>query len=183
MREATRWLRALLLVGTWTCTGLASAGNAKAAGSAAFDPIYRVLTHPRCLNCHTSTGFPRQGDERRPHDYRVARGTDDHGAAAMRCTACHGTSNNGLFPGAPRWSLAPLSMAWENLGPGQLCQRLKDRRQNGQRSVTQLVEHMSNDPLVSWAWAPGAQRQPIDMPKDDFVRALQAWAVEGAPCP
>lgn len=47
----------------------------------------------------------------------------------------------------------------------------------------QLIEHMSFDPLVAWGWAPGGDRRPVEMPKDEFVRALQAWADAGAQCP
>ena len=31
--------------------------------AAAFESILPVLRHPRCMNCHSSGDFPRQGDE------------------------------------------------------------------------------------------------------------------------
>ena len=148
-----------------------------------FTPIHRVLSSPRCLNCHTGTAFPRQGDERRRHDFLVVRGTDNRGAAAMRCSACHTAANNDTLPGAPHWSLAPLSMSWEGLSEGQLCRRLVDPQRNGRRSVEMLLQHMASDPLVGWGWAPGGQRQPVEMPKEEFLRALQAWSAAGARCP
>ena len=36
-----------------------------AQGLAAWAQVYSVLTHPRCINCHTATDYPQQGDERR----------------------------------------------------------------------------------------------------------------------
>lgn len=161
---------------------LFSAGLA-AAEPASFEPLYRVLTHPRCLNCHVAGDQPRQGDERRVHDFRVVRGADDHGAAAMRCVACHRGFNNGRIPGAPHWGLAPRGMAWEGLSPAQLCQRLQDKQANGGRDLPALVRHMATDPLVGWAWQPGADRTPAPLPKDEFVRLLRAWAAQGGPCP
>ena len=148
-----------------------------------FTPIHRGLTSPRCLNCHTGTAFPRQGDERRRHDFLVVRGADNRGAAAMRCSACHTAANSGNLPGAPHWSLAPPSMSWEGLSEGQLCRRLVDPQRNGRRSVEMLLQHMASDPLVGWGWAPGGQRQPVEMPKEEFLRALQAWSAAGARCP
>lgn len=193
MRDALRLTLAAVLAGLLLCAPVRAAGSNpvqpsmpapdKPAKDRAFEPIYRVLVDPRCMNCHTATDFPRQGDERRPHDFLVRRGADGNGAAAMRCATCHTAGNNGTFPDAPKWGLAPLSMAWEGLGPRQLCLRLKNPQQNGQRDVAQLIEHMSFDPLVVWGWAPGGGRRPVEMPKDDFVRALRFWADAGAPCP
>lgn len=160
--------------------GLALAGPLAAAD---FAPIYRVLTHPRCLNCHVAGSQPRQGNERRLHDFRVVRGPDNLGAAAMRCVACHRDANNAGIPGAPHWGLAPLGMAWEGLAPPQLCARLKDKQLNGGRDLPALVRHMEADALVGWAWQPGAGREPPPLPKDEFVRLLRAWAAEGGACP
>ncbi len=156
-----------------------------AAEAPAFADIAKVLRHPRCLNCHTLTDFPRQGDDRHRHLFRVVRGTDDHGAAAMRCATCHRDANNEVagIPGAPRWSVAPLSMGWEGLDDAALCRRLKDRSRNGNRDVAALIEHMANDPLVAWGWSPGAARTPVAMPKAEFVDRLERWAAAGAPCP
>lgn len=88
-----------------------------------FDIVRTVLQNPRCLNCHVSGDSPRQGDERRQHDYGVRRGGDGHGVAAMRCAACHTDRNNGAFPGAPHWGLAPRSQSWEGLDAATLCGR------------------------------------------------------------
>jgi hypothetical protein len=149
-----------------------------------FRQIATVLRHPRCINCHTATEFPKQGDERRRHDMMVMRGPDDHGAPAMRCSSCHQTINqaNGV-PGAPNWRLAPLSMAWEGLDDHQLAEVLKDPARNGRRSLDQLFEHMSHDELVGWGWRPGATREPVPMPRAEFARLVREWIDSGAVSP
>ncbi len=37
----------------------------KVQGLAAWNQVYAVLISPRCINCHTATNYPQQGDERR----------------------------------------------------------------------------------------------------------------------
>jgi len=150
-----------------------------------FAPVFDVLTHPRCLNCHTAVDFPRQGDERRRHDFQVRRGPKDHGVAGFTCAACHQSMNQASsgVPGAPHWALAPLSMAWEDKSPADLCRALVDRKRNGNRSVDDLIEHMTKDALVGWAWDPGAHRKPVPMPREQFAQHLQAWKRAGAKCP
>jgi hypothetical protein len=149
-----------------------------------FQPIFEVLKHPRCLNCHTETDFPRQGDERRRHDQLVMRGPDDHGVPTLQCSACHQDRNvdDGAVPGAPHWGLAPLSMAWEGLTPAQLCERLKDRSRNGDRDLEALFTHMAEDELVLWGWSPGGNRTTPPLDHLEFVNALRAWIDVGGPC-
>src|SRR5687767_9046436 len=87
-----------------------------ADGEAAWEAVYSVLTHPRCLNCHTATNYPQQGDERRRHFANVVRGPEGHGVAGLNCVGCHQESNADAtgVPGAPGWHLAPLSMQWQD---------------------------------------------------------------------
>ena len=151
-----------------------------------FMQLMPTLTSPRCMNCHTSTNFPRQGDDRHRHIMLVIRGDDNHGAAALRCATCHGASNgeNGV-PGAPDWQLAPLSMAWEGLSAGGLC-RVMLAPENRQTAST-IVAHMRT-PLVQWAWSPGIdldgkRRARPPLSRDQFLALTQAWADSGARCP
>src|SRR6187549_3070632 len=53
-----------------------------ARSAALFTELGKVLTHPRCVNCHPAGDVPRQGDARRLHQPPVARGADGHGTAA-----------------------------------------------------------------------------------------------------
>lgn len=151
----------------------------------AFRRFATVLRHPRCMNCHTVTNFPRQGDDRRRHDQLVQRGPHNHGATAMECSACHQNINqrtNGI-PGAPGWGLAPLSMGWEGLDDTQLADQLKDPARNGQRSLEAIFDHMAHDELVGWAWKPGGNRQPPPMSREDFTSAVREWIDTGAVSP
>lgn len=154
------------------------------AQSALFDPLYEVLTHPRCLNCHTVTNFPRQGDDRIRHAQLVVRGEDNHGAPTLQCSACHQDQNvmDGAVPGAPHWGLAPLSMGWEGLSPSELCIALKDTEKNGDRSLDDLFLHMTEDALVLWGWTPGGNRTTPPLSQADFAEALKAWVDAGGPC-
>jgi hypothetical protein len=150
-----------------------------------------VLASPRCMNCHTVSGFPRQGDDRHPHRLNVQRGPDDRGAPGLACTTCHGRANNAAsrVPGAPDedWRLAPLKMAWENLSPAELCRHLRDPGINGNRRGEQMLAHMKST-FVAWAWAPGVSangrpRVPPPLAYDEFLKATEAWILAGQPCP
>ena len=168
---------------TSTSTSTPSAAD-RAKSQATFVQIAAVLRHPRCINCHTVTDFPRAGDTGRRHPMNVKRGPDNHGLPAMRCDSCHQDANqaNGV-PGAPGWVLAPLSMGWEGLDDHQLAEALKDPAKNGQRSLEKLSEHMAHDPLVAWAWSPGGTREPPPVPHDEFARLVRLWIDTGAASP
>jgi len=150
-----------------------------------FTPIGEVLRHPRCMNCHTVTDFPRQTDSRRRHTQLVVRGEGGRGAPTLHCSACHQDKNvaDGKVPGAPNWHLAPLSMGWEGLNDRDLCLALKDTNKNGNRSVPDLVHHMEFDALVLWGWTPGGNRTTPPYEHAEFVTLLKRWADGGAPCP
>jgi hypothetical protein len=155
-------------------------------GTAAWDKIVRVLTSPRCLNCHPRDDWPTQGETIKRH--RVAaprRGPYNHGVAAMRCSTCHQEANQEIarIPGAPHWHLAPASMGWVGLSSAALCQTIKDPAKNGSRTAEQVAAHMTEYALVRWAWAPGDKRKPPPVPFDEFAAALDAWLKAGAPCP
>jgi alcohol dehydrogenase (cytochrome c) len=164
-------------------------------GSKDWQAVYSVLTSPRCMNCHTVTNYPRQGDDRHPHIFSIVRGADDHGAPVGRCTACHGDTNNADngIPGRSDWHIAPIAMAWES-SPGvamtgpELSAQLKDRNRNGNRSLAQLVEHVETEHLVLWSWDPGVRwngevRKTPPISHDEFVKAFKAWVDAGAPSP
>lgn len=153
-------------------------------GVAAFVRIAEVLQHPRCLNCHQPNS-PLQGDRAKPHVPRVVRGPDGGGVSAMRCSNCHRQTNNADsgVPGAPHWQLAPASMRWNGLSTKQLCQALKDRKRNGNRSLAALLTHMEQDALVMWGWQPGGKRAPVPISHTEFVDLLSVWVNSGGACP
>src|SRR5438093_11428105 len=89
----------------------------RAAGLAAWQQVYSVLTNPRCINCHTATNYPQQGDDRHRHFANVIRGSDGMGVPALQCVTCHQGSNADSTgaPGGHHWHLAPLSMQWQDV--------------------------------------------------------------------
>jgi hypothetical protein len=153
--------------------------------AALFTEAAKVLTHPRCMNCHPAGDRPRQGDLRRPHQPPVFRGDDGFGLAALRCPVCHQQANfePSRVPGNPIWHLAPEEMGWEGKTVGQICAQIKDPARNGGRSLDEIVHHVGTDHLVGWAWAPGAGRQPAPGTQAQVGALLDAWAKSGAACP
>ena len=87
-----------------------SIGDTAVRSAAIFTELGKVLTHPRCLNCHPAGDRPRQGDMARLHQPPVERGADGFGLPAMRCPICHLPANFDAagVPGNPIWHLAPL---------------------------------------------------------------------------
>jgi len=118
----------------------------------------------------------------------VRRGPVVMGVTAEKCTTCHQDHNLGnahLPPGAPGWHLPPPSMPmiWQGLTDGQLCESIKDPKQNRGRNLTQLVEHLTEDRLVAWGWESGVERTPVPMPHDEFSVKVKQRQAAGAPCP
>jgi hypothetical protein len=178
---------ALMFVAALSARAPQATANKEGDGSL-FSALVPVLRHPRCLNCHSTGDFPRQGDDGHPHAMNVRRGQDGHGVTAEKCSTCHQENNlAGLHmpPGAPNWHLpsAATPMIWQGRSDGQICKQIKDPAQNGRRSLAQIVEHMMEDKLVMWAWNPGEGRNPVPMSHDEFSAKVKAWAAAGAPCP
>ena len=160
--------------------------GAEAERSAAiFVELGKVLTNPRCVNCHPAGDRPRQGDLARLHQPPVYRGADGFGRETARCDTCHRAANfdPGGVPGHEGWHLAPLEMAWEGRTLGQICAQIKDTDRNGGRSLADLVEHIGEDGLVGWAWAPGAGRTPAPGTQAQAGALVAAWVDTGAACP
>lgn len=153
--------------------------------AAYFSELAKVLTHPRCTNCHPASDRPRQGDTARLHQPPVFRGADGNGVGSLRCSACHGRTNfdPAGIPGHPEWHLAPALMAWEGKSPSEICAQIKDPARNGGRSLHDLIEHIGSDTLVGWAWAPGGGRTPAPGTQKEAGALVEAWVKSGASCP
>lgn len=167
-------------------TGIA---DEQARATALFEEMGKVLTHPRCVNCHPRTERPLQGDEMVPHQPPAVRGAGGMGVAGMRCGTCHGVENvaflgsEGGIPGHPLWHLAPASMAWEGKTLGEICAQIKDPERNGGKTMAELHEHMAEDGLVGWGWDPGPGRTPAPGDQETLGALTQAWIDAGAHCP
>ena len=163
----------------------ASIGDPAARSAAIFTELGKVLTHARCVNCHPAGDRPRQGDSRRLHQPPVWRGADGLGLPAMRCPICHldANFNPAGVPGNPIWHLAPHEMGWEGKTLREICEQIKDPARNGNRALASLVEHIGEDHLVGWAWAPGYGREPAPGTQKQAGALVEAWIETGAACP
>ena len=163
----------------------ASIADTEQRSVAFFTELGKVLTHPRCVNCHPAGDQPRQGDLARLHQPPVERGPDGLGSVTMRCPICHQKANfdPGRVPGHPEWHLAPRSMAWEGKTLPGICEQIKDPVRNGNRKPEDLIHHIGEDTLVGWAWAPGYGRQPAPGTQKIAGALVEAWVKSGAACP
>jgi hypothetical protein len=163
----------------------ASIGDGEKRSAAMFTELGKVLTHPRCVNCHPAGDRPHQTDAGRLHQPPVSRGADGHGLPAMRCAVCHGDANfePGRMPGHPEWHLAPRSMAWEGKTLAEICAQIKDPVRNGGRKAEDLIHHIGEDTLVGWAWAPGYGRSAAPGTQKQAGALVEAWVKSGAACP
>jgi hypothetical protein len=152
---------------------------------ALFTEAGKVITSPRCLNCHPAGNRPRQGDDSHLHIPAVQRGDSGMGVPGLYCNTCHGQSNYDAahMPGNPAWHLAPIEMAWVGHSLAQICRQLKDPARNGGRKLSDIVDHMAHDDLVGWGWHPDQGRTPAPGTQAEFGALIQAWVDTGAVCP
>jgi mono/diheme cytochrome c family protein len=155
---------------------------------AAFADVYKVLMHPRCMNCHPSGDSPLQGDDSHPHAQNVKRGDDGKGKYALKCANCHQDTNlpgANMPPGNPTWHLPAKKMplVFQGKSPRELADQLKDPKRNGGKTLGQLVEHVSHDELVLWAWKPGDVRTKPPLSHEEFVMKFREWVEKGAASP
>ena len=154
----------------------------------AFMSVYKVLMSPRCMNCHPAGDVPLQGDDSHLHPMSIKRGGEGKGIYAVKCSNCHQAENTaGLHapPGNPKWGLPPanMRMVFQGRTPRQLALQLLDTKQNGGRTKAQLIDHMTNDGLVGWAWHPGDGRTVPPMSRAAFAAQVRLWIAKGAYAP
>ena len=165
------------------------------AGLLAWQQVYSVLTHPRCINCHTATNYPQQSDDRHRHFANVVRGPAGKGVPALQCVTCHQEANADStgVPGARDWHLAPLSMKWQDLNDkilssAEVCRAVTDRSKNNNLDGAGLLKHHAEEPLVLWAFQSsrridGSMRTLPPLTHAEFVAATRKWVEAGTPCP
>jgi len=123
----------------------------------------------------------------------------------VNCRSCHQNSNGtapGMPPGAANnlmpgfiWHMPPPTMILSRtMTAAQLCEQLLDSKRNsflayrgGRNDMAtfkkEFVHHVSDDPLVIWAWQPGPGRTAAPGTHQDLVAAMKLWIDAGAPCP
>ena len=179
---------ATLVVRTGPAAGARAAEKDDAGARAAFLDVYKVLMHPRCMNCHPSGDVPLQGDDSHLHLQNVKRGVDGKGKYALKCANCHQDTNligANLPPGNPTWHLPTKKMplVFQGKSPRELADQLKDPRRNGGKALDQLVEHVTHDKLVLWAWERGNGRTKPPLSHDEFAKKFREWVEKGAASP
>src|SRR5713226_8133138 len=157
------FIRTLLVILVSTVTWIALATSATVAiregervdgdanladGLAAWQKVYSVLTSPRCINCHTATNYPQQGDDRHRHFANVIPGPAGKGVPGLNCLSCHQEANADStgVPGGHNWHLAPLSMRWQDaydqaLSSSAVCRAVTDRARNENMDGRALLKH------------------------------------------
>jgi hypothetical protein len=159
-----------------------------AAAREAFLAAYKVLMHPRCMNCHPAGDVPLQGDDSHLHTQNVKRGPDGKGKYALKCANCHQETNlagENLPPGNPNWHLPSpeMPLVFQGKTPGELARQLKDPKQNGGKTLEQLLHHVAEDKLVLAGWEPGDGRTKPPLTHAEFVRKMREWVEKGAAAP
>lgn len=123
----------------------------------------------------------------------------------FNCRGCHRDVNGdapGMPPGAANdlmpgfvWHMPPPTMILSRtLSTQQLCEQLLDPSRNsflafrGGRDDLKTFKkefdhHVSDDPLIRWAWQPGPGRIPAPGTHAELVEAMKLWTSAGAPCP
>ena len=196
----TRWLAAAVLLAAVSSPAFFSPTAAAvqesdaapaqriAESKAAFLEVYKVLMHPRCMNCHPAGDRPLQGDDSHVHAQNVQRGTDGGGKFALKCKNCHQDTNlpaAGLPPGNPVWHLPKpeMPLVFEGLSPAELATQLKDPKKNGGKTPEQLFHHIDQDQLVLWGWNPGEGRTLPPLTHAEFSGKFREWLDKGAAIP
>ena len=157
------------------------------ASVAAFKEVYKVLTSPRCMNCHPAGENPLQGDDSHVHTMGPKRGKDGKGLYAMKCANCHQPTNiAGVHtpPGNPKWQLPPsdMRMVFQGKTAHELALQIKDYNQNGHKNKQQLLEH-ARDTLVKAGWNMGEGRPAPPLSYTAFLKVWDDWINKGMYAP
>lgn len=160
-------------------------------GLNAWAKVFEVFSHPRCASCHVADGRPMWSGAHyggtQQHPMYVGGDPDQLlGLPGLQCTTCHMAENAQKLHGPPGndvWHLPPKEMAWWEKSSGEVCNQVKDPARNGDRTLSEIEDHVAHDSLVAWGWAPGPGREPAPYSASEAAAAIAAWAQAGAPCP
>lgn len=178
-------------------------------GREAFAYIYKVATHPRCLNCHGTydgeTSRPLVGDDRKPHpmnitishnpavEHQGAETRPRRAGLGMDCGTCHQDRNlpeRGTPPGAPggQWKM-PTDTSMQILPivlNGALTMEGKQAelcRRWTAPGTPDPEHHIATDPLIKWALTKMAAHEPDVVERlGQALRNWTAWLRKGRSC-
>src|SRR5258708_12693428 len=90
-----------------------------------------------------------------------------------------------MSPGNPKLRLPSPDHKMVVVGrsASELCKQIKDPKQNGGRSLGDLLHHMTDDDLVGWGWNPGDGRAPPPPSTTETTAQMKVWIDGGAACP
>jgi hypothetical protein len=74
-------------------TAFSDISDRAARSRALFGEAAKVITSPRCMNCHPAGDHPHQGDDRHDHKPAALRGEANNGVAGLPCASCHTDKN------------------------------------------------------------------------------------------
>ena len=159
---------------------------------ALFNEVAKVVTHPRCMNCHPAGEHPTQGN-------------DQHEHMPPTCAARPASASPGVLLGLPhREELhagrhrRDATRAFRAIRAGssrrsrwrgrasrsaRSASSSRTRSATAARSLALLHEHFAKDDLVAWGWAPGEGREPAPGTQQQLGELAQAWIDTGAECP
>lgn len=166
---------------------------APGGAAATFLQVADVFYHPRCVNCHVEGNTPKQRDAR---DLHLPDGRGIRPQRGDNCTRCHSSSPTTTGYDAPvapvvgtmqPWSMPPASMAFEDSSrmgglrlPGDICRTIKQNAGSAQA----VVDHLTTDDLVLWAFAPDNGLTPaFPQGHASFLQKMQQWVQQGGDCP
>ena len=141
------------------------------------------------MNCHPAGDSPLQGEDSHPHLQNVKRGPDGKGLYALKCGNCHQNQNlsgEGMPPGHPEWRLPPanMRMVFQGKTPAELARQLKDPKQNGGKTLEEILKHVSEDSLVRESgWRPPDGKSKPALSHEEFAAKMREWIEKGAAVP
>lgn len=173
-------------------TGPAVGAVSQFKGLEAWGRIFAVVSHPRCANCHVGPSDRPMwsGDSygrTRPHGMNIRAGESRIGAETLPCATCHLGQNSDVAHSPPAvpddWRLAPVKAHWFGQSALTVCAQLRDPALNGDRTYTELAEHLGHDVILHWAWEPGGSREPAPGTLEAHMEDILTWGAAGMPCP
>ena len=149
-------LVSLLLAST---SPVSAAQADKAEGEKLYMEIHRVLDASALPQLPSRRAIRRsRATSARLHVPPITRGPKDHGPPGLQCAACHQTKNYRRERRSGRAQLAPraaLAGVGRQDARASSAASLLDRRTNGNKSLAEIVKHLTEDELVAWGWDPG----------------------------